>query len=255
MIRTIGLILVLILQAMPVHSEQTIALFSFQNRSDNPDLEWLGQGLAWGLAAKLRYVSTVQTVDPSRIRAALASAGVDHPNLETAQKIGNTVGATHILLGSYRTSGNQIQISGQALWVSTGKVQEISDISGSLEDIFALQDRIALWLLNHIGTRLTESEQASLVQVPTQSVTAYKHWVQSRAILVGKTNANSADMITAYEHINQALKLDPNYAEAHSQLGMLYVSRNEFQEALSSLKTATSLNRQRRLGSSSRCAR
>ena len=56
-------------------SEPIVAVFPFQNRSGDPDLDWLGHGLAWSLTDKFHRVSALQTADPARVRAALAEAG------------------------------------------------------------------------------------------------------------------------------------------------------------------------------------
>src|SRR5207244_2890798 len=101
----------------------------FENRSGDPNLDWLSQGIAQGLADKLRRVPPLRTVDPSLLSSALAESKAYPQSREALLKIGKTSSATTLLLGNYRTSKDELLVEAQVVRVETGQAQDISGLS------------------------------------------------------------------------------------------------------------------------------
>jgi tetratricopeptide (TPR) repeat protein len=61
---------------------------------------------------------------------------------------------------------------------------------------------------------------------------------------LGKTLQQYSDNKDApIEHLKKALEMDPSHFKAHTQLGILYLDREEYEKAASHLKQALLLNR------------
>ena len=89
-----------------------------------------------------------------------------------------------------------------------------------LQDLFALQDEIALAVAKAISPAVTEAEQRRALRRPPQSLGAWEAYQRG----LWHTMKFSADQIEpARKFLNRALELDPTLASAHAALAYLYV--------------------------------
>ena len=217
---------IILLAPLSAHSRPVVAVLPFEE----VDTDWLSQGMAWRLSDELRRVSALQMVDSGRLNAALSER-------QTPVQIGRSAGATLVLYGACRLQKDQLRISTRVLWVETDDIRELEEVSGPLESLFALQDSVIRRFLDGVDLSTTAIEWRAIVRRPTHSVRAYIHWVRARTILTG--NDENPDVVR--DHLNRALAEDPDYADAHSHLGLLYIAQRRFKEAVGSLQTAVRL--------------
>jgi adenylate cyclase len=89
-----------------------------------------------------------------------------------------------------------------------------------VQDLFALQDEIALAVAKAISPAITEAEQRRALRKPPESLGAWEAYQRG----LWHAMKFSADHITpARELLNRALELDPTLASAHAVLAWLYV--------------------------------
>ena len=121
------LLLLSSLQARSVQQDDqvTIAVMDFKNNSSVFRYDRLERMVPEMLKTELSHYSEIAVVERSKIESilkeqALAQAGVIET--ETAQKVGQLVGAEYIITGEINRIGNQLRIDAHLLKVATGQV-------------------------------------------------------------------------------------------------------------------------------------
>src|SRR5262249_27422573 len=90
-----------------------------------------------------------------------------------------------------------------------------------LKDIFALQDEIVGTIGTTLNLQLTLQKQGILVSPSTANMDAYDHFL--RGINFCYSNPSRENNLHARQQFEQAVALDPQYAEAYAELGATYV--------------------------------
>ena len=87
-------------------------------------------------------------------------------------------------------------------------------------DVFAVQDSVAVQVVEAVRGRLTRQELARLTpRVPTVNSEAYDAYLRGTAVLRARTTAAGA---SAIEQFRRAIALDPNFAAGHARLAEAY---------------------------------
>ncbi|HYE73324.1 MAG TPA: hypothetical protein VEF04_08335, partial [Blastocatellia bacterium] len=112
-------------------------------------------------------------------------------------------------------------------------------IDAKFDNVFALQDRICEALINGLRLSLSTSEQQALKQ--DESAHPLTHELLMRAVACGNSLEEHR---RAFDLLESAVKLDPNYAPAWAALGGRYVaSRHYFHDESLLIKAESALRR------------
>jgi serine/threonine protein kinase/tetratricopeptide (TPR) repeat protein len=200
--------------------ECAVAVLSFSNITGEPADEWIGQGIAETLTTDLKNVRGLQVIgraqlfDVLRAMGAAAPGATGHDRLSI--EVGRRVGASAVVAGGYQRSGPLLRITAQLVDVDTGRIERTVKMDGRVEEIFDLQDRLVYELSEGLRLRLNDSEIEAIAQDETSSLEAYETF--SRGLLNLRTASPDA-VDLAIAQFEQALALDPNYANAWASLG------------------------------------
>src|SRR6201993_4046611 len=129
------------------------------------------------------------------------------------KQVGGELGVRYILEGSVRKAGGRVRITAQLIDASTGTHLWVDRFDGALEDVFELQDKVALSVAGVIEPTLQAAERARWAGRPTGDVTAYAMVLSSGAIP------------EALRLMEQAIARDPRYGPALAWTANYYVRR------------------------------
>jgi eukaryotic-like serine/threonine-protein kinase len=115
----------------------TLAIVAFRNLSRNPDDDWIGSGFSESLGADLAGVPGVSLVAPERVARAVAERGGEVSGL------GRVLGCRWVLSGAYQRAGQRLRVTAQLADGLSGGVVTSEKIDGDVNEMFALQDRLA----------------------------------------------------------------------------------------------------------------
>jgi len=125
------------------------------------------------------------------------------------------------LEGSIRKAKNKVRITAQLISTNDGTHFWSKNFDRDLQDIFALQDEISLLLANQIQENFGHIEIPSFHNAPpTSNVSAYDLWLKGSYHLNRK---DFEDIKNALKFFKDAIKVDPNYADAYTLLGESYI--------------------------------
>lgn len=131
--------------------------------------------------------------------------------------IASTLGVSHLIEGSVQRQGDRVRIHVHLIAGETGFELWGQRFDGTLEDVFALQETVAQAVTAAIGRALGEAMQPPLARGLTHNKKAYDLYLQGRAL-----NARlfgDGVLTRAAALLEEAVALDPNFAEAWVLLG------------------------------------
>ncbi|HEY0461379.1 MAG TPA: protein kinase [Pyrinomonadaceae bacterium] len=119
--------------------------------------------------------------------------------------------ADYVLASNYQIAGGRIRVTAQLLNVETGQIEETYKSEKEASDVFAMQDAVA----NDVG-KLLQARFAFTAGTPaakrgTENEEAYRLYLQGKYFNNKRTEQDARKAVESFE---QAVRLDPNYAQA-----------------------------------------
>jgi TolB-like protein len=197
--------------ALPV-PPKSIAVLPFIDMSPARDQSYFSDGMSEEI---LNALAQVQDLKVAGRTSSFSFKGRDE-NLRT---IGKALGVANILEGSVRKEGDKVRITAQLIQMSDDTHLWSHDYDGDLSDVFTLQDNIARAIAEQLKAVLTVDQKAHLVQAGTTNTDAYNLYLQATDAL---NHRDYKRMGEAIGWLEQAIRLDPNFAQAHARLAMIH---------------------------------
>jgi serine/threonine-protein kinase len=183
----------------------SIAVLPFANLSADKEQEYFSDGLAEEVINLLSQVSGLKVI-------ARASSFAFRGKELDVRKIAEALDVRTILDGSVRKSGNRVRITAQLINADDGGHLWSERYERDLTDIFAIQDEIASAIAGQLKVSLSPQKQRK--HVP--SVAAYEAFLEGRH---HGYRLDPASLAKAFECVQRALSIDPQYASAYEFLG------------------------------------
>src|SRR5262249_37554215 len=115
-------------------------------------------------------------------------------------------GVRYVLEGSVRKASDRVRIACQLIDVSSGAHLWADHFDGSLEDIFELQDKVAVAVAGVIEPTLVSAEIRRSAQRPTTDLTAYDLYLRA---LEATRSWEKEEVLGALNLLKQALERAP----------------------------------------------
>ncbi len=193
--------------------KKTIAVLPFVNMSKDPDNEYFSDGLADTLLHKLAQISSL------RVAARTSSFAFKGQNVDI-RTIGEQLGVSTIIEGSVQKSGGRLRIIAQLIDVADGSHLWSKNFDRPEEDLFAIQDEIAMEVVAALKVTLLGEESARLSQRSAGNLESYDAYLKCLAAF----NRNMvADFKEAIRHCQRAVEIDPGNALAHVSLASAHL--------------------------------
>jgi adenylate cyclase len=194
--------------ATSLPDKPSIAVLPFDNMSGDPEQEYFSDGLAEDLITDLSKISGLFVIARN---SAFAFKGqpID------VRRVAKELGVRHVLEGSVRKAGERVRINAQLIDAHTGGHIWAERYDGDLGDIFSLQDNITAQIVSALQVSLTPTDKERAERKATDSVEAHDRFLMGRANFYRFTPEL---MLEATECFQEAIEIDPNYAEAYSYL-------------------------------------
>ncbi|NIN71126.1 MAG: protein kinase [Gemmatimonadetes bacterium] len=190
-----------------VEAVKSIVVLPFENLSPDPDNEYFADGLTDELIAQLSKIEALRVI--SRTSAMLFKDAQ-----QSIPTIARKLGVRYALEGTVRRAGNSVRITAQLIDAATDVHLWAERYSGSLEDIFDLQEDLSRRIVEALQVTLSPRETGLTARRPVDPQ-AYDAYLRGRYHL---EQATAEGRRRALEYFNQAIELDPDYARAHAAL-------------------------------------
>jgi serine/threonine protein kinase len=203
-----------ILETPKTGRPNSIAVLPFANVGGDPENEYFCDGLTEELINSLAKIRDLRVAGRT---SAFSFKGKD----AAASEIGSTLNVARILEGSVRRSGDHVRIAIQLIDTSNGFQLWSERYDADLKDIFALQDRITLSVINELRVKLLSGEKQAIEHRYSDNVEAYQLYLKGRYHFLKLT---PPETLKGISYLEEAIKLEPNYALAYAGLTAAYVT-------------------------------
>lgn len=192
--------------ALQLPDKPSIAILPFGNLGGNEEQAYLVDGLMEEIASSLTRIRTLFVISSG---SALALRDENLSPVEAARRLG----VQYVLEGSVRTGGGRVRISVKLLDGTSGAHIWADRFDDTTEDIFALQDRVALAVAGLTEFSVQKAEAALAGRRTTSDLRAYDLYLRA---LVPFRIYERDSVFQALSLVQDAIGLDPQYALAYS---------------------------------------
>jgi TolB-like protein/predicted Zn-dependent protease len=200
--------------------EKSVAVLPFVDMSERHDQEYFSDGMSEELIDLLTKVPGMRV--PAR-----TSSFFFKGKQATIADIAKALNVAQVLEGSVRKSGNRLRITAQLIRVADGYHIWSQTFDRKLDDVFKMQDEIAVAVVNALRASL--SSDASLRIPPTTSSEAFTLYLQARALSYRAKSVSDLESATA--KLKSALAIEPSFALAWALSAELLMRRMAFEES------------------------
>jgi adenylate cyclase len=192
--------------SLPLPDKPSIAVLPFANMSGDPEQEYFADGMVEEIITALSRIRWLFVI-------ARNSSFTYKGQLPDVKQVGRELGVRYVLEGSVRKAGQRVRITGQLIDATSGTHLWADRFDGSLEDVFDLQDKVASSVAGVIEPTLRQAEIERARRKRPDSLDAYDLYL--RALPFAYTSMPE-DAEKALGYLEQAIKLEPDFAVAHA---------------------------------------
>jgi Tfp pilus assembly protein PilF/DNA-binding transcriptional regulator of glucitol operon len=200
-----------------VQNAERYLVIPFENPTKEARISWLAEASAVLLADELNMLKRRAYTREERLEAfeqlqMPPAASLSHA---TVIRLGQVVGASHVVIGSFTLTGTQIIVSAQNIRLDTGRMENEIVESGALESLFTIFERVSRRLTGVSG-QVGRSPDRPALQVFEQYI---------KGLVASATTAKVA-------HLESAIKSDAGFDRARLALWALHNDEGNPQAAL-----------------------
>jgi len=185
-----------------------LAVLAFDNLSGDPQLAYFSDGVSEEILDTVARGSALKVIARS---SSFQFRGAD----KAVRKVAAELGASHLLDGSVRQSGARVRISAQLVDCASDIALWSNRFEGDLDDIFALQDEIALAVAEALKSAFAPTRAVARID-PRVHELYLKAKDQGLGVEnVGLSLAGRAGLL------EQVVEAAPNFAEGWAWLGQI----------------------------------
>jgi TolB-like protein len=206
---------------LPSHS---VAVLAFENRGGSEGSSVLAEGIPETILHHLGLVPGLTVI-------ARGSSFSFRGGSEDMRVIGRKLNVRYLLEGSVQAAGNKLRVTSRLVDAQTGASVWSEQFDPQLQDVFAVEDEIALAVARALKMTLDmASGAASGSQTAgTKNYDAYFEFLRGRALLA---SVRVSDLPGAVEALKAAIRLDPGFASPYVLLARAQILQAEQDNAV-----------------------
>jgi len=191
---------------LPLPDKPSIAVLPFANMSGDPEQEYFADGMVEEIITALSRIRWLFVI-------ARNSSFTYKGQAIDVKQVGRELGVRYVLEGSVRKAGNRVRITAQLIDAQSGTNLWADRFDGSLEDVFDLQDRVAISVAGVIEPALQAAEMRRSAARPTTDLSTYDFYLRALATYFPITRERIFEALVLLE---QAIAIDRHYGPALS---------------------------------------
>jgi len=198
-------------EAPALPHKPSVAVLPFEELGGDPGQTGFSEGLAADIITELSRFGTISVVGRHESQS---------HDLEgaTVQDVGRVLAVRYVLSGTIRRAGELGRINAELLEVGTGRPQWSERYDRPLDDLFAVQDEITRAIVGIVEPTLHRAEMDRISRSQAKDLKPHELMLRAwRLSDQGYEEGNHA----AQRDCEEAIRLDPEYSDAHSQLAWI----------------------------------
>jgi TolB-like protein len=202
-------------QPLMPRDRPSIAVLAFDNLSGDREQEYFADGIVEEIITGLSRIKWLFVISRN-------STFIYKGKPIDAKTVGRELGVRYVLEGSVRRSGDHVRVAGQLIETETATQVWADRYDGTLGDIFTLQDELTMSVIGAVEPTLRKAEVERARRKRPDNLDAYDLFL--RALPFAMTAMpDHADK--ALHLLEQAIRLEPDYALAHGFIAWCHEQR------------------------------
>jgi TolB-like protein/Tfp pilus assembly protein PilF len=197
-----------------VSAKNSIAVLPFANASQDPDMEYLSDGISESLINSLSQLPNVRVMASSTMFSFKGKA-------LSPQAVGRQLGVDAVLTGRVIQAGDNLSVQAELVNAEDGTQMWGERYSRRMTDVLAVQDEIVRDVSQKLRARLSGAGQQGTARSYTSKPEAYQLYLKGRFYW---NKRSLRDTETAVRYFQQAIAADPSFAHPFSGLADSYVN-------------------------------
>jgi len=154
-------------------NRRSIVVLPFANLSADAENEYFSDGLTEEIIADLSKVKALRVISRT---SAMQLKGAK----KDVRTIGRELDVRYVLEGGVRKAGNSLRITAQLIDAQADVLLWSDKYSGTLEDVFEVQERVSREIVRALDVTLTSNEDRLLAERPIANARAFELYLQAR---------------------------------------------------------------------------
>jgi serine/threonine protein kinase/predicted Zn-dependent protease len=254
--------------------EKSLVVLPFAPVGSNQDADFFSEGLTDEIITDLSGIKKLRVI--CRSSAMRLKGTTKHP-----REIAAELNVRYLLEGTVRVSGDKLRVNAQLIDPDTDSPMWAEKYSGTLADVFSIQEELAQKIVEALRLKLTAEDLERIAEHPVPDIRAYEYYLRAKRELLSYSkealdraldyinkgeeiigenvlllsargmvhwqfinagiDADPVHLETAEACANRIVALQPNSAHGHRLLGLSAVVRGSTQEAVRQLKRSLEL--------------
>ncbi len=191
--------------------EKSIAVLPFINMSNDPEQEYFSDGMAEEILNSLSHLKNL------KVAGRTSSFQFKGKKIDL-REVGHKLGVATVLEGSVRRQQKRLRVTAQLVNVADGFHLWSERYDRDMDDIFAIQDEVALSITEKLKITLLDTEREIMTTAPTENKEAYDIYLKGRFYW----NRRGPGLKKGLEYFLKAVALDPEFSLAHAGIADTY---------------------------------
>jgi TolB-like protein len=199
--------------------DNSIAVLYFDDLSSGGDTEWFCDGVTEDILTNLSKFKNLKVTSKTSTKRYKKSD-------KSIPEIAKELGVSYIVEGSVRKHEDKIIITAQLIDANDKHIWA-QNYNDEFKEVFKIQQDVSRKIVDQLKIAISPDEQNELAKLPTNNLEAYNLVLKGRSYM---EKSSKEDYAISIDLFNQAIALDPNYADAYAELAyanllLMYLTR------------------------------
>jgi len=196
----------------PPPAVSSVAVLPFENATGDANFDYLSDGLSESLVDRLSQLPELKVIARS---SSFKYRGAD-VDLRNAA---NRLGVQAVVIGKITRRGDVLNIRVEMIDTRDNRQMWSEQYNRQASDALSVQEQIAQAASAKLRSKLTGAEEQRLTKSTTQNPEAFQLYLKG---VFHANKSKPAEKLKAVEYFQQAIALDPNYAQSYVALASVY---------------------------------
>ncbi len=201
-----------------------LLVLPFDNRTGQPNLEWVREAAVELLSSRFRSVGFAPMSRADRIYALdhLGLPQTFQPSRASSLKLAQTLDADQIVVGNYIIDGNDIMAEARLVDVPHLHMGPPVTSRGNMRDMVSVFDSLAWKLTRQLDPQIGVAEETFVAAGKSIRLDSFEQYIRG---------ITESDQVERLKHLEASVKLNPGFSPAWMALGREYYNGEQYEKA------------------------
>jgi serine/threonine protein kinase/tetratricopeptide (TPR) repeat protein len=197
----------------PTEAIDSIAILPFENRSGDPELEYVSDGMTQGIISRISQLTSLNKVISSASMMGYKGKSVD------AGTVAEELDVRAVVMGNMASQGENLRIYVELVDAENNNTLWGETYTRPRSAVYEMEETLSKEIADALGIQLTGQESEQLSKRYTENTQAHETYLKGKFQQEQRTLES---IQSAIQHFEEAIQKDPNYALAYAELSYSY---------------------------------